>query len=555
MIFRLAAGGGLSGRPEVIRRIDELTGQIKAYLSTEGKEKDIQIEWLVNPSYTGAGWKEKALADHVRLHLFRLNGEADWSGDCSSTIRADSMFCGLAADWFCANADMILLVWNEEAAEQNGAVWELMQQAYREKVPCIWISSKDNHIHWLQNGYYGEYHPEYLKKLCQTLLVSETDAASEIDKKIPFLSLGDRLQQRFLRKYKASVTVQNPEGDRLLLDTYELPSGNGAETRKKLLEEFWRYDKKAIELGGSYRAIMYWRAILPMIASLFLAVGFYAETLLGIIPLPWNFKPLPWAVLAGFGFLFHGLLNLYVYLLSRDKLVKGWHRGYIDNRNFAELYRVLVHFLPYGMSLNLRRLCGGRPEMYASVRRVVEELRPASFELNSSGTREMLGHVAEMLEDQLAYHRSSADRYSRVTDALERWNRRVFKIGFVVVILRSLLQFFVAYSPLPGEINGTSVNSYVRSFANMLALLLPAWASYFTSKLNQCNYRYHAGNHREMEQSISAQLERVRRLQAAEDSVPLEVLNTLAEEIAELMLVKDTEEWYGKVASSTVTSL
>lgn len=557
MIFRVAAGGDLAGQPEVIRRIDELTGQIKAYLFTEGNERDIQIQWLVNPSYTGPGWKDKALADHVPMHAFQLNQEEDWSGECSSTVCADSAFRGLAADWFCAKADIILLVWNEDVMERSGASWELMQHAYQKKAPCIWISSKDNQIHWLQNGYYGEYNPEYLKTLCQNLLAEGTVSEEDMGKKIPFLELGNRLQQRFLHKYKANAVIQDSEGDCLLRDTYEFQEGtdSGRETRKKLLEEFERYDEKAIDLGGKYRAIMYWRAILPMIASLFLAVGFYAETLLGIIPFPWKIKPGPWAILAGFGFLIHGMLNLYVYLLSRDKLVKSWHKGYIDNRNFAEMYRVLIHFLPYGMSLNIRSLCSKRPEMYASVHRVVGELQPASFVLNASEAREMLKHVSEMLEDQLAYHRNSAARYSRVSEGLERWNRRLFAVGFAVVILRGVFQFFVAYMPLSGAVNGIAVNSYVRSFANMAALLLPAWASYFASKLNQCNYRYHARNHREMEQAVSAQLTRVRRLQDAKGGIPLEVLNTLAEEIAELMLVEDTNEWYGKVAASSVTSL
>ena len=58
-----------------------------------------------------------------------------------------------------------------------------------------------------------------------------------------------------------------------------------------------------------------------------------------------------------------------------------------------------------------------------------------------------------------------------------------------------------------------------------------------------------------MEQAISVQLERVDRLQKTGKRVPLEVLDTLSEEIAELMLVIDTGEWYSKVGASSVTLL
>ena len=59
MIFRMAVGGNLANQADTIRQIDELTGQIKAYLFSEGKEKGAEIRWLVSPSYTDAGWKDR----------------------------------------------------------------------------------------------------------------------------------------------------------------------------------------------------------------------------------------------------------------------------------------------------------------------------------------------------------------------------------------------------------------------------------------------------------------------------------------------------------------
>ncbi len=99
MIFRMAVGGNLANQADTIRQIDELTGQIKAYLFSEGKEKGAEIRWLVSPSYTDAGWKDKADAAHVQMHAFCLKQEEDWSDACSFAVKADSEFRGLAADW------------------------------------------------------------------------------------------------------------------------------------------------------------------------------------------------------------------------------------------------------------------------------------------------------------------------------------------------------------------------------------------------------------------------------------------------------------------------
>lgn len=251
----------------------------------------------------------------------------------------------------------------------------------------------------------------------------------------------------------------------------------------------------------------------------------------------------------------HGMLNLYSYFLSKDKLVDSWHKGYINNRNIAEMYRVLLHFLPYGVNIDLRKLCGGRWYLYAPIRRVIREIQPISIDINRDETGKMLEHVSEMLEDQMVYHKNAGERYQRVADKLTRWSKGLFAVGFVVVILRGLFQFLVVYIPFSSTVNGISLNSYIRSLANMAALLFPAWASYFSSKLNQCNYAYHARNHAEMEKALAAKLKRIRRLQDEEQGVALEMLDVMVEEVAEVMLMNDTSAWYNKVASTSVTSL
>ena len=86
------------------------------------------------------------------------------------------------------------------------------------------------------------------------------------------------------------------------------------------------------------------------------------------------------SVVAGVGFLIHGILNLYVYILSRSETIKGWHQGFLHDRYIAEILRVLIHFEPYGINLNLRKLCGDNQRIYTTVMRMTGK--------SESGTRD-----------------------------------------------------------------------------------------------------------------------------------------------------------------------
>ena len=56
--------------------------------------------------------------------------------------------------------------------------------------------------------------------------------------------------------------------------------------RDKLLEQFSAFDQSAVLLNRQYQGALYWQAILPFIITLFLALGFYPEDILGALPVP-----------------------------------------------------------------------------------------------------------------------------------------------------------------------------------------------------------------------------------------------------------------------------
>lgn len=551
MQFRLALGGFLPDAPAMHRTVDELLGQVKAYLYE--KESEVELRLLLSPSYIGGSWPQRLELFGLGINGYCLQGDREKLPDCGHVTQIDSPLRNAVGKAVCNNADLLLMVWNEDVLECGGASWELIQQAYRHRTPCLWISSKTGKIYWPQGAYYEPYSPEKLKSLCRDFRTDGIEPRQPGEKTIPLVKLGMRLRQRYLQKHSAYSPETAVETDHLLEESYPLEKENpaGAALWKEMLREFTRFDKAALGLGQQYQAVMYWRAILPFLATAFLAVGFYTENLLGVFPIPKTAL----ALTAGIGFLIHGFINLYVYLLSRSSTVWQWHQGFVEYRSITEMLRVLLHFLPYGLNLDLRKLCGEHHKIYVTLRRITEKAEPAEQSVDRTSIAQMLAHTQEMLADQISYHRASAQRFRNIVDKLEKWTHLVFGLGFAVVLLRSLLQFALVFVKLEGSLNGVDISSLVPSFANMLALMLPAWASYFTSKAALCNYRYNLENDLRMTDSLQELSHKIDDMGAMDASVPMEAVGSLVEEIADVILIKDTSAWRDQYMETTVKHL
>lgn len=548
MAFQLAITGFLPAEPRFSRQIDELIGQLKAYLYEQ--QPDMELQLLVSPSYTGGHWLEHMASTDYRQCGYALQGDVDCLPGCTHVIRVDSPLRGVIGEALCNRADLLLMVWDEDVLEFQGASWELIQMAHQRKTPCLWVSSKTGCLYWLQSAYYEAYSPERLRQLCQLFCQKGIEPVSGGEENIPLLSLGAALRHRYLKKHNASDFSGEVEADHLLENSFDMegehPEGVGI--WKNLLSQFQRFDQTAIEFNSKYQAVTYWRAILPLVTSVFIAIGFYAETLLGALGLPQTLL----IVVAGVGFLIHGLLNLYVYVLSQSVTIRQWHQAFVESRYIAEILRVLLHFSPFGININLRKLCGSHQVAYVTVRRILEQETPPVQRVDRRSVTVMLAHARELVAEQIMYHTVSARRYSKIVAQLDRWGRIAFGIGFVVTLLRALLQFSLIFFSPQGSINGIALSSLIRSGANMLALMLPAWASYFVSKASLCNFRYNYQNHSRMTDLLAGVRDRLTALESTEQEVPIEALNMLAEEIAEIMLMEDASPWRDQYMDATI---
>lgn len=558
MKLRIGIAGELPADQRTFGKIDLLMEQIVSHLRRNSPDTELQI--MVCPSYTGESWLVWNEAHQYPLCAYTIPDNPEHTEQYAQVIRKDTPLRSLLGEAMCNRTDIFVIAWNEDVTESSGATWELMRIAYDKKVPCIWISSKSQQIYCLWESYYKVYTPAYLETVCIPKPDGMLQPLTAEEKAGGIFSFWERRRKGYLKKYNADQAVHPSEEDSLMKDSFQLETeaAAGETIRHILLDKFKQFDGAAITLNSRFQTMLYQRSVLPLLATLFLAVGFYMEPLLGkilsgILPGMSRTIAVIASLAASTGFLVYGFLNLYVYRLSKSKRIDRWRKGFVFDRYIAELLRVLIHFAPYGVELDLRKLCAHNQDIYKNIQHFTDDAEPREQILDHKTTRHVLRHVTEMLQDQIAYHEASIHRYDNIVHSLEKWGKVICYAGFAIAIGHRGLQFMLTLFPI-GIWNELDKIGIIQSFINMLALLLPAWAGYFSTKVQQNNFRFNLDNHRHMLSKLRAIQERVENALKQED-IPLEVLNIMIGELAELMLLEDTIGWQQQYMESTLKPL
>ena len=538
-MFRIAMAGVCPANTQFQQTLRDLLTQI--IRSVQASHKNADIFFVESPYYT-----DPSMIDLIRETGFPVKSITSPALDIPGS---DQMLClhtnhpDFIGENLCADVDMVIAAWDESPDAMDGAILDLLRMARRRKLPCIWVSERTGKVFWPEETLFMPFSEDKLDRYLQTAAVPVLDPAShDYGKKIPFLGIGMRLQSVFLKKYKAAASKVNPVEDYMLRPDYRLPDAyrNKEPLRKRIIEQFSIFDQAAIALNNKYQAVVYWQAILPFIITCFLAVGFYTETIFSAMSIQSTLLK----VLAGIGFLMNAYLNLYKYRLDRSKTVRHWRTTFAEYRGTAELLRVLAHFIPFGLSLDLLYLCGDDPAVYRTVREIISDTEPGRTEVGQNTAKEILLHLKEMVDDQLSYHKVSEQRYAGVVRSLSKWSQYTFFVGFIFVFLRAVFNFVTILHPVSSAALGyTTIRTFSSTFANMLAMLLPAWAAYFSSKLSQCNYRYNLDNHRHMIKALEQIREQIHVVEESFTDVPLEYVGALGNSVAQLMLSEDTSMW------------
>lgn len=462
-------------------------------------------------------------------------------------------------NWIAVQSDILIAFKDSDKNSNNNMIWKLLREKHKNNTLCICIDADNpNQITFIERYSNSPFSSERLKTYidCLYLTPIQTEALS----KEPFFLSGlwEKTYNQFMNKYKAHATQIPYIEDVVLHENYmeDKEDAKRKANHKYLVEQFNYHDGKALEISKRYRESIYFRSILPFLSTVFLAIGFYVETFLGILVLPDVIKLTPnlWMILAGFGFLIQALVNIYTYFMAKNQGVANSRLKFLYNRFIAEFIRIAIHFQPFGIPVS----CSFVKDdiIISKSRRILRSLVPTDNTFSKVESDKIIAHSLRMINDQIAYHTNTKNRLALIVKKLQFFFRIMFWIGFSFVIFRGILQFAMPYisTYLQGEIsNGIKWISYIRSLANMLALLLPALALYFSTKLTLNNFD---GLYKHSDTAIKNLVDLKNKAESLKnnDDISYEVLVAFSEDILSIQ-VGEVNAWYTQTFTKTITRL
>jgi hypothetical protein len=95
--------------------------------------------------------------------------------------------------------------------------------------------------------------------------------------------------------------------------------------------------------------------------------------------------------------------------------------------------------------------------------------------------------------------------------------------------------------------------NFTTGMLNLLALILPAWGSFFTTKLQLCNFENLYNTYDAKEEGLIAMSHRICELESR-SNVPVNTIYDVADELVELLL-SETKTWGNSMKKKKFTKL
>ena len=537
--------------PELQETIDLLMRRIRTSLKAYNHPvygfsgRGVSIDLFADTRLSGDVWVKSVSAEDMTLNYIYIGSmssdyavppkAASVTSLCGATGHLDET--GTALEWIVAQSDLIILLESEDARCCDRTVRSRLSGRMKDAL-CISIdarSPKEIQLigHYSCEPFQFDQLDNYLRKLYPGRPKQVQQRSGTF-----FLSrLWHGCYQHFIRKYNARVVYEDHASEQLTGQALYLE------------EQFQKYDTEANGVASRYREAIYFRSILPFLSTLFLAIGFYLETLLGSILKFGDQSANIWMIAAGAGFLINALIGAYVYFMSRSKAVTQSQSGFLHARYIAEFLRVAKQFCPCGVPVSPYFVKD--TSLMAQARDILRACRPENITIDSDNTDYIVRSTLGWIDGQIAYHQRTRLRFEKIVKRLGTFRESVFWTGFALVILRGLIQFIMPFVKDGIVIAyGSTWVGYIRSFANMLALLVPAWAGYFSSKLALNNF---GGLYKHSDRAVQElkQLRHNVETLATKRTVTYEALMALSEDVLSTQIA-EVDDWYAQTAARTV---
>lgn len=499
---------GISKSIELL--IGKINKLLSRYQSTQNcfTENPITIDLYTCPYFIGDEWLNIFQSNFGKIHMIVPNRNTknkivqEASTITSLNIEVNNIgTIQSMINWIGNQIDIAILVWDGDETSNDGYLWRFIEVCKYNHIPCIWINnSNSNDIFWYERFYYEEFNEEILDTYIEQLYGQNIVTDKIVNDTIFLSKLWRNFYSRFADKHKIRIAqIMQVEDELVKLDyKHDLTDNDQILNYEKLRAYYRNYDTKACNIAGNYREVFYFCSILPFLSTIFLSIGLYCEVLIGYF---YDLKFLGFRILtliAGIGFLMQAAFNSYTYYLGEDnnKSVKKSKMEYLNSRYIAEYFRNAIHFLNFGIVISCRKKSYANMDKTINmnmaditIHHMVSDLEPVNYEFNQMSYRNIITHLKNMIDNQIGYHTGKKEQLKTITTRLKLISKITFWIGFIFVAFRGGFQFGVAFLQKYDFLQSNNSDiAVLKSFTNMLALILPAWASYFALKLSMNNF-------------------------------------------------------------------
>jgi hypothetical protein len=506
--------------------------------------------------------------------------------------------------WIVNQADIGLIVQSGGAAD-GGNARNFINQCADNKIPCLLleVSPDGTQVHWFESGHPVPYAADKLDAYIKGLYPLGVDLGGvklddpfdfpyqdpKADQLVPnradfapqrFWGYRwlERASKRFEKKHGTSPRYskdvnrdmlsdyeraqQQKEKHQfqsaILGDAYVMQSDSPdadaiRQNHQDYRQCFQYYTYCGDRCNDVHRSFTYFRVHAPLWASICLALGFYAETLLGYIT-PDALAPL-WVVLASVGFLL-GALSIWVLKLANNA-VEANRRKFLFLRYVSENLRALPFHSAFGLPFHSRFLhadiASTQDDVRAAsakiLRRALRYKHMARYRIDAAALRDLSDHLDFYLQEQEKYQQESrVNRFENISLRLNRQLKIWMIIQTAALTLRGVFQFGMGiWGPGPNPSDAVlEARKFATSLANCLALLLPAL---FDLRSRQKNGEGYATN-LVIAQNALKNLKGLRqKLDAAraQQTLGYEAMAVLGDDILEKIL-EEQAAWHNAIA-------
>lgn len=381
--------------------------------------------------------------------------------------------------------DILLAFWDGKPSRGAGGTADIIELAEENGIPIICIDRNftvncNKNLNWKM----------IIRKYIERLIIpfDESDKNKTFPtiyfKEETTLKKGWQLYNNLLKLFSTKKKVNMNDQNSIMKSEIEDNYSDFSEIKKYFNTYEIIADNRAIYYSNQYHSAGIFKCIIPLLATIALALGFY-----------WN-----WAVKENIinviGFLLQAIL---LYIMARfiginaDK--KQWHQKFIDYRILAECLRYKPFLMSYGITLRQIRIPAYNQNTNLSwinwyIRCIVRDYGLPNEKISEKSMNDILDLFRyDILDDQRNYHIEKAEKHKTIAHKLEKLSLLFFVLGAIVTLLRVIIHYVFIRSNIEWFPNVHCKLIRIPTLFNLLSLLFPAIGSVFAAIEAQAGFK------------------------------------------------------------------